>query len=219
MSPSRVLRNARILAVVAVVIMLAVAHSQGWLARFRDPQGMARTLVEAGPWGYAAFIGAYTLLQPFGVPGTVFIVVAPLIWDWPVAFALSMTGATGATVVGFSFARLVAREWVSGLIPERFKKHEAALAERGFATVFVLRFIFWMQPLLHAFFGISRVPFWTHFWASVLGYFLPFLLVSYFGQKIFEMLKELSPAGWLGLAGGMLLIVLATWRVQRARSA
>lgn len=219
MSASRTLRNVRIAATSSVVALLAVAHAQGVLQRFGDPQGLARTLVELGPWGYAAFIGAYTLLQPFGVPGTVFIVAAPLIWPWPVAFGLSMVGTMSASVVGFSFARLVARDWVARLIPERFKKYEEALAVRGFATVFVLRLVFWMPPLLHAFFGVSRVPFWTHFWASLLGYLVPLFLVSFFGQKIFELLKQLPLTAWLGLAAGILLAVLATWRVRRSRRA
>jgi len=218
-SASRTLRNVRIAATSSVVALLAVAHAQGVLQRFGDPQGLARTLVELGPWGYAAFIGAYTLLQPFGVPGTVFIVAAPLIWPWPVAFGLSMVGTMSASVVGFSFARLVARDWVARLIPERFKKYEEALAVRGFATVFVLRLVFWMPPLLHAFFGVSRVPFWTHFWASLLGYLVPLFLVSFFGQKIFELLKQLPLTAWLGLAAGILLAVLATWRVRRSRRA
>ena len=104
MSAARALRNLRIAAVSSVVALLALAHAQGLLQRFGDPQGLARTLVDLGPWGYAAFIGAYTLLQPFGVPGTVFIVAAPLIWPWPVAFGLSMVGTMCASVVGFSFA-------------------------------------------------------------------------------------------------------------------
>jgi len=78
-SAARALRNLRIAAVSSVVALLALAHAQGLLERFGDPQGLARTLVELGPWGYAAFIAAYTLLQPFGVPGTVFIVAAPAI--------------------------------------------------------------------------------------------------------------------------------------------
>jgi len=183
------LRNLRIAAIVGVLALLGVAHSLGLLQRFGDPQGVARTLVELGPWGYAAFIGAYTVLQPFGVPGTVFVVAAPLIWPWPVAFALSMVGTMAASVVGFSFARLVARDWVSRLIPQRFKKYEEALAARGFVTVFTLRLVFWMPPLLHAFFGVSRVRFWTHFWGSLFGYVLPLLLVSFFGQKLFEWLS------------------------------
>jgi len=65
----------------------------------------------------------------------------------------------------------VARDWgVESKIPARFRKYDEALAARAFSTVFLLRFIFWMPQLLHTFLGVSKVPFWTHFWASLAGY-------------------------------------------------
>src|SRR5882724_8444056 len=144
-------RALKVAAVVAVLLILALAHRFGVLQRFGDPAGAARTLRSLGGWGYLAFIASYTLLQPFGVPGTVFVVAAPLIWPWPVAFALSMTGTLAASVVGFSFSRFVARDWVSSKIPARFRKYDEALARRAFSTVFMLRVVFWMPQLLHAF--------------------------------------------------------------------
>jgi uncharacterized membrane protein YdjX (TVP38/TMEM64 family) len=122
--------------------------------------------VQLGPWGYVAFILAYTSLHPFGVPGTLFVVAAALIWPWPIAFVLSMVGTMAASCVRFSFSRFVARDWIVGIIPARFKKYDEALERRAFTTVFLLRLIFWMPPLLHAFFGVSKVRFWTHFWGS-----------------------------------------------------
>ncbi|MET0795094.1 MAG: VTT domain-containing protein [Polyangiaceae bacterium] len=210
----------KVAAVVSVLAVLAVAHGTGVLARFGDPAGVARTLVALGPWGYLAFVAAYAVFQPFGVPGTIFIMAAPLIWPWPVAFALSMTGTMAASVVGFSFARLVARDWLAGLIPERFRKYDEALATRAFGTVFWLRFIFWMPPLLHAFFGVSKVRFSTHCAASFLGYLLPIFLVSYFGQKIFDLVKEVPVVGWLGFVAALAVLGLTVFGVRRcARSA
>jgi uncharacterized membrane protein YdjX (TVP38/TMEM64 family) len=169
-----------------------------------------------------AFIVAYAVLQPFGVPGTVFIVAAPLIWPWPVAFALSMTGTMAASVVGFSFARFVARDWVEGRIPARFRRYDEALARRGFATVFVLRLVFWMPPLLHAFFGVSKVRFWTHFWGSLAGYVLPILLVSLFGQRLFDAMRNAPLGVWIGLGVALAAAVLGVWAFRtnrRSRSA
>src|SRR5471030_3019622 len=126
----------RVAALLAVFVLLALAHGFGVLQRFADPAGVARTLRSLRGWGYLAFIASYALLQPFGIPGTVFVVAAPLIWPWPVAFALSMTGTMAASVVGFSFARFVARAWVESKIPTRFRKYDEALAKRAFSTVF-----------------------------------------------------------------------------------
>ncbi|CAN5921249.1 hypothetical protein BH11MYX4_BH11MYX4_44850 [soil metagenome] len=205
----------RIAALAAVVVGLVVAQQLGVFEQFKDPAQLTRTLVQLGPWGYVAFILAYACLQPFGVPGTVFVLAAPLIWPWPVAFALSMVGTMAASSVGFSFARFVARDWVVGIIPARFKKYDEALERRAFATVVVLRLIFWMPPLLHAFFGVSKVRFWTHFWGSLLGYVLPLLLLSYFGQKLFDALRRAPPGVWVGLGITVVVIALGVWRFRR----
>jgi uncharacterized membrane protein YdjX (TVP38/TMEM64 family) len=184
--PSNALRVGLVLLVAA---LLAYAHAHGAFSEVREPARLAERLVAMGAWGYVAFVGAYTLLQPFGVPGTIFVFAAPLIWPWPTAFALSMVGTMAASVVGFTFARFVARDWLAARIPPRFRRYDEALARRGFATVFLLRFVFWMPPLLHAFFGVSKVRFWTHFWGSLAGYVVPLLAVSFFGERLWGALK------------------------------
>jgi uncharacterized membrane protein YdjX (TVP38/TMEM64 family) len=209
----------RIAAFVTVAAAMLLAWRCGLLDRFSEPARLAHDLAGSGARGYAAFILAYTVLQPFGVPGTVFIVAAALIWPWPVAFALSMIGTMAASVVGFSFARFVAREWVATLIPARFRAYDEALARRGFVTVLTLRFVFWMPPLLHAFFGVSRVGFWTHFWGSLVGYVIPLLAVSYFGPKLFDLMRSASLGEWavaiallgLGIAVGWALVKRAAF--------
>jgi uncharacterized membrane protein YdjX (TVP38/TMEM64 family) len=211
------MRKAKIAAVLVVVAILVVAQRLGILAQFADPAQARQTLVGLGSWGYLAFILAYALLQPFGVPGTVFIMVAPLIWPWPVAFGLSMAGTMAASVVGFSFARFLARDWISTRIPPQFRKYDEALARRAFSTVVLLRLLFWMPPLLHAFFGVSRVRFATHFWGSAVGYILPLLLVSFFGQKIFDLARETPPLAWAALALTLALVALAAWQFRRRR--
>lgn len=194
---------------------LVAAWRLGVLQRFADPASLRASLLGLGPWGYLVFVLAYAALQPFGVPGTVFIMAAPLIWAWPVAFALSMAGTMAASVVGFSFARFVARDWIAPRIPERFRRYDEALGRRAFVTVFTLRLIFWMPPLLHAFFGVSRVRFATHFWGSLFGYVIPLLLVSYFGQRVFDAMRGVSTEAWV--LGGVTaaVIALGAWAWRR----
>lgn len=198
-----------------MIAILVVAQRLGVFQQLADPARAAQRLVELGPWGYAAFIVSYAALQPFGVPGTVFIMAAPLIWSWPVAFALSMAGTMAASVVGFSFARFIARDWISTRIPARFQRYDEALVRRAFTTVFLLRLVFWMPPLLHAFFGVSRVRFWTHFWGSLVGYALPLFLVSFFGQKLFDMMKAAPAEVWIGIGALVVVIALSLWAFKR----
>lgn len=211
--------RAKIAAVVLVAAGLLVAQRMGLFDLFAEPARVKRALVDLGPWGYLAFVAAYAALQPFGVPGTVFILVAPLIWPWPVAFGLSMAGTMAASVVGFSFARFVARDWVAKRIPARFHAYDEALEKRGFATVATLRFIFWMPPMLHAFFGVSRVRFWTHFWGSAVGYVVPLFLTAYFGEKLFEAMRAAPASVWIGAGAAAVTAVATVWLVRRRRSA
>lgn len=205
------MRLLRLAAVLLAAVVVAVAWRLGLFAQFSDPASVKQTLVEQGAWGYLAFVVAYAVLQPFGVPGTAFIVAAPLIWPWPVAFALSMVGTMAASVVGFSFARFVARDWVARRIPARFRRYDEALAERAFVTVFLLRLIFWMPPLLHAFLGVSKVRFSTHFWASLLGYVPPLLAVSYFGPLLFDAVREVPAGAWIGLGAAVAVLAAGAW--------
>jgi uncharacterized membrane protein YdjX (TVP38/TMEM64 family) len=213
-------RIARLGVVLLVLVTLASAYHFGVFARLDDPKALAESLVAMGVWGYLAFTLAYTVLQPFGVPGSVFIVAAPLIWPWPTAFTLSLVGTMAASVVGFSFARFVAKDWVAARIPARLRKYDASLERNAFQTVVVLRLILWMPQALHSFFGVSRVGFWTHFWGSLIGYVPPLLLVSYLGNEMFDASGRMQPAAW-PILGGLLLASLAiaalSWAVEHRR--
>ncbi|MCA9636243.1 MAG: TVP38/TMEM64 family protein [Myxococcales bacterium] len=217
-------RLAKIGVVALVLAMLAGAYHLGIFARLGEPKALADTLVAMGGWGYLAFVVAYTALQPFGVPGTIFIVAAPLIWPWKTAFVLSMIGTMCASVVGFAFSRFIAREWVSARIPARLRRYDGSIEARGFETVVLLRLIFWMPPVLHSFFGVSKVGFWTHFWGSLLGYIPTLLVVSYLGGELFDITGELQPGAWPTLAAmvamSLTIAVLgrayARWRAAAA---
>jgi len=212
---------AKVALVVFVVAMLALAYRSGVFAEVSDPRSLAKTVVAMGTRGHVAFVLAYTVLQPFAVPGTIFIVAASLLWPWPTAFALSMIGTMGASVVGFSFARFVARDWISARIPERFRKYESALETNAFSTVFLLRLIFWMPQLLHAFLGVSKVPFWTHFFGSLLGYVPPLLAVSYLGSEIIDLDGGLKPSAWpiMGVFLAVSLVIVGATRYLERRQA
>jgi uncharacterized membrane protein YdjX (TVP38/TMEM64 family) len=207
----------KLAALLVALATLAIAERHGVFHEFADPARLARTLALRGAWGYLTFLVAYAALQPFGIPGTVFVVAAALIWPWPVAFVLSMTGTMAASVVGFSLSRLLLRDWVSRLIPARFRKYDEALATRAFATVFFLRLVFWMPPLLHAFFGVSKVRFWTHFWGSFVGYLLPLFVMSFFGQRLFDVAKGASRETWIEVGVGGAVVALVAWAVRAVR--
>ncbi len=92
-------------------------------------------------------------------------------------------------------------------LPKRFERWSDRLAERAFSTVFLLRVFFLMSPLLHAFFGISKVRFRTHILASALAYVVPIFLICYFGQQALDYIER-APLLHIGI--GVLIVVKAS---------
>lgn len=222
-APARSL-GAKLGVVALVLVVLACAWHFGVFARLGEPRALARALVEMGGWGHLAFVVSYTVLQPFGVPGTVFVVAAPLIWPWQTAFALSMIGTMLASIVGFMFARFIARDWVEARIPARLRKYDAALERSAFLTVVILRLLLWMPQPLHFFFGVSKVGFWTHFWGSLIGYAPTLFLVSYLGAEMFDASGKMQPAAWpimgaLFVASVVIAVLARAWERRRLANA
>lgn len=203
---------------VAVVVLVAAAHRLGLFGLFGDAATAKRTLLGLGPLGYVAYLAAFALLQPFGVPGFAFVIAASLVWPMPIAIALSLVGSCFASIVGFSFARYVARDWVEKKIPARWRKYDDRLAERGFATVLLLRLFFWQQPMLHLAFGISRVRFSSHLGASMIAYVAPIVATCYFGEAFFTAIREQPAERWATAGVVLFALVVVGFVVRRYRA-
>ncbi len=207
----------KIALVSGAALMLVLATHFGALEQLRDPAHVKQTLLALGALGWLAYLVAYTLLQPFGVPGVAFMVAASLVWPPPVAIALSLVATMLASVVGFSFARYVARDWVETKIPPRLRAYDARLETHGFATVFTLRLVFWMNPTLHALLGLSRVRFTTHLAASFVPYVVQVVGVTLLGDAAFGFLKDQPIETWIEVAAVLVLAAAIGVLVTRHR--
>ena len=89
-----------------------------------------------------------------------------------------------------------------------------------FLAMGIYGLVFWMPQVLHSFLGISKVPFGTHFFASLLGYIPPLLLISYLGSELFVITRQLRSNTWPilgGLLAAALLLVLGLRHYQRRK--
>jgi uncharacterized membrane protein YdjX (TVP38/TMEM64 family) len=173
--------------VVCAGALLLIAHQLGAFEAVSHPHQLKEAILRLGSLGFLGFVLAFAFLQPFGVPGILFVLGASLVWPPPLAIVLSLLGTAWASVNGFGFARYVARDWVEKRMPPRWRKYDERLATRGFTTVFVLRLILWMNPFLHAAFGLSRVRFSTHLAATVLGCVPSIVAFSYLGDRVLSL--------------------------------
>lgn len=211
----------KLVLVLGLAVLVLVAWKLGAFEYVERPEELREHLLALGPWGYVAYVVAFAILQPIGIPGFALIVVASYVWPAPVAYGLSLLGAMISAIEGFLFARFVARDWVAKKLPARLHKYDRAIAARAVRAAFVLRMIFWMNPLIHGLFGVSRVRFRDYVLGTFLGY-VPSLAVAVWATGgALELLRS-QPTWLLALVIGaivlILLVRLVWWRRRPGRA-
>ena len=189
-----------------------------------DPNQIRDAIRAAGPWGRLLFVGAYALTQPLGMPSTFFLLSAPLIWSPVEAFLLSWTGTLGTSVVSYSLARFVARDWVQRRLPQGLRRFDDRLEKRGFVTVLLLRLVFYTNPTVQYGLGVSRIRIGVFLWGTALGVIPYTLLMTFVGVRFNDWIEAhpLSTWPWAEIApwflAGLLVAVVAVTLVLRWRS-
>lgn len=207
----------KVAALGAVLALLVVAWRLGVLEVFADPERMRDLLLQQGTLGYAVFVLAFAILQALGIPMMAFVVGATYVWPKPVAFALSVAGVLGSSSLGFGFARFVAREWIAARLPPRMRGVDKKVGERAFVTIFVMRLIFWGNPIVHALFGISKVRFSQYFFASLAAY-VPIIAGGVWASGYaIDFIKGRPLSEWLPWAAAVVVVAILI-RVYRARA-
>lgn len=203
--------------VVLVVALVFVAYAGGYLDAIRNPERLAASLRDAGGWGYALYLLAFTCFEPMGIPAVAFIVPAGLIWPPSIALALSTVAAMGASAIGFAFARYFARDWVAARLPERLRRYDARLAEKGLSTVIVIRLLFFLLPPAHWVLGLSQVRFGSYLLGTLIGAMPGLILSTYVGGGLAQWLVRQPP--WVWGVAFLVTVGVILWRRRRARAA
>lgn len=191
--------------------VLGLIWSQGGFDRL-DAESVETWIRDAGVWGPVLYVGLFALLEPFGVPGILFVVPGGLVWSWPTLFALTWTGATGAGITGFLFARTLGREWVQEKLSERANAYDEALAENGLRTVITIRLLFFIAPWAHWLLGLSRVRFRDYVLGTIIGLAPMMALFTWLGANAIDWIRERPLVGTLGLVALISAIAFAARR-------
>lgn len=202
---------------VIIVILAFSAVAALWLFELiPNPAEVKDRLREAGPLGAAVFIAAFAGLQPWGLPGSFFVIPAALVWPPLVAFGLSWLGANLAALVGFFFARWAGRDWARSRLGPFLSSYDERLAANGFATVVVLRMLFVSAPPTSWLLGVSRISLRTFVVGSAVGFVPGIALITLLGNRGLAAAEDRSGASLL-----VLLAVVAAFILyqRRARTA
>jgi uncharacterized membrane protein YdjX (TVP38/TMEM64 family) len=210
-------RNCRLgLGLGALTLAALAAFHFGAFWYLGDASRLRELIMAMGPAGPILFILMFSAFEAFGVPGVVFVGAAALVWPLWMAILFSWAGGVGAAVLGFLFARTIGREWVHRRMPERFRRYDAHVSRRGFASVLIARLLFFMAPPVHWMFGLSSVKSPGYVAATAVGLLPGIVLVSVSGRSLFDYLATQPPPVWIAAA---LIIGAVFFAVRRLRQA
>ena len=181
-----------------------------------------RGLVEdAGWWGPVLLIALFGLEGLGVVPAFPFLLTAAAIWPPAEALAINMIGALWASLVGFTYARTLGREFIAERLPERMRRFERRIAERAIPTVIVIRLIFFLAPYAHWALGLSPVSLRAYLVGTAIGYVPWVVAFTFFGGVLVEWASRQPVEFWIvvGAAAVLGLVAAGAWRVFRKQAA
>jgi uncharacterized membrane protein YdjX (TVP38/TMEM64 family) len=184
-------RIALLLVVIALVITL---FATGALENF-SLEKTAELVRSYGVWGIAVYLLAFALLQPLGLSGNMFAIVAGLVWSKPVALLLALLGAFGSAMVNVAFARYVAFDWVQARIPPRLRRYERWVSERGFLGVILYRVATFTLHPAQLLIGVLKVPAPQLIAGTLIGFIPPVCIGVLLGGELTRWLADLLGIG------------------------
>jgi uncharacterized membrane protein YdjX (TVP38/TMEM64 family) len=175
-----------------------------------------------GWWGPAIFIAGYAIATVAMVPGTVLTLAAGAIFGIGWGFVWVLTGASLGAISAFLVSRHLARRLVERhLIDARFRAVDAAIGERGFKIVALLRLspVFPFNVLNYAL-GLTRVRF-RDYALACLAMAPGTLLYVYYGRVAGDLASAAAGTAqrgieyWLFLGLGLIATFAVTLFVTR----
>jgi uncharacterized membrane protein YdjX (TVP38/TMEM64 family) len=199
------MRN-RLILLGVVFFIVAFGYFSG-LYQYLAPDRLRALVMEAGAWGPVVIVILFSVLEPFGTPGAIFLLAAATLWPFWLAFLVNWIGATGAGMVGFAFARYFGRDWVEGRMPARLRLWDERLSGRGVTGVVVFRLFFFLNPASHWALGLSRVSARAALFGTLIGFAPAVAIWTYFGAEILVWFEAQSLGMWVAVIAGIVAFI------------
>jgi uncharacterized membrane protein YdjX (TVP38/TMEM64 family) len=173
-SPARPSRVGIVLGVLVAVYV--VARLLG-LDEFFHAERVREVVAHAGPLGPLAFLALFVAAVVAQVPGIVFVLVAPALFPWTMAWLLCWVASNLAVIANLELVRRVGGQPLVESEHPWLRKLFAGLEANPVRTVALLRVITIMFPPVTGALALTQLSARDHAIGSALGMALPITLI------------------------------------------
>jgi uncharacterized membrane protein YdjX (TVP38/TMEM64 family) len=197
-----------------VIVLLAALIALVFLVRASDinftdatPTRIKKYLLSFGVVkGAIVYLGIYIFsIRPFiPIPPTLYTLAGGFTFGPLLGTILTVAGATLNASLCFLIARSFGKSFVDRISKGKFEKLNENLENSGFKTLLIIRTSPVGPPfdLVSYTSGVLRIPFWSHFFATMIGIIPATAVYSYFGGSI-------TKGGFAILIGFFMLVVIS----------
>jgi uncharacterized membrane protein YdjX (TVP38/TMEM64 family) len=176
-----------------------------------DTSGLREDLRDLGVVG-ALIVYALALVHAFvWYPAEILDAAAGYVFDFWVALPLVMSAWIMNAFVAYWVGKHAARPLLFRAISqERFERYERVVQRGGVTLLLAMRLVPIVPFSLFSYVaGAARVPQWTFFWTTAIGYIPITAVFIYLGSRLEELSLE-DPVLWIGA-----LVILALFLLTR----
>jgi uncharacterized membrane protein YdjX (TVP38/TMEM64 family) len=171
---------------------------------------------ELGALAPLVYVGIYALVTVLLLPGTPFTILAGVLFGPVVGSVVALVGATLGATLSFLVGRAIGRSAVEQVSGRRVQAIDAFVAERGFASMLVVRLVpLFPFNVVNLVSGVTAVGFRDYVLATALGIVPGTVLLAAAGGAIDD---PTSPAFIVAVAGFVVLAVVGGLVARQLRS-
>ncbi len=214
------MKKVTVLALLLLISIMVYFAIKGQYTEFQDltPIKIKEYLLSFGTFKASLiYLAMYTFsIRPFiPVPPTLYTLAGGFTFGPVLGTILTVTGATLNASISFMIARLLGKGYVDRILRGKLDKANEKLSEGGFKALLIVRSSPIGPPfdLVSYAAGVLKVPFWNHFFATMIGIIPATAIYSYFGGSI-------TKGGFFIILGFFLIVVfsvLVPWILKRLR--
>lgn len=162
--------------IVIAIIIVRYTPVRGYL----NAVALRGFLNAAGVWAPLVYVWIYAIGVCLFVPGTLLTGLGAAIFGAYWGFLYVWIGAMLGSSAAFLIGRTLGREFAAGLIGNKLRKYDDAIARNGFATVLYLRLVYFPFTPMNFGMGLTNVRFIDYFWGTGLGIIVGTFIFTFF---------------------------------------